>query len=189
MAGVQSVEAVAKAKANGVSFAWRQEEARAQTSVPSGLWPGSLDESTRGLSIWISERRLCKEQLIVHKCTSRFPSWVLSTFMPEWEWHALLRPDGPEEAWSGVAGSGSANPNVPKAASTCCGRYSRETVISQRNFGWPESRPRLYHVGVLKADGFLRAPGLQLLNQLRERVELDVTCLFTAPEEPMCLFP
>ena len=114
---------------------------------------------------------------------ARMPSWVLNTFMPEWEWRALLRPDGPEEAWSG------ADPDVPKAASTCCGRYSWEMVISQSNFGWPESRPRLYHVGVLKADGFLRAPGLQLLNQLREQVELDVTCLFTAPEERMCLFP
>ena len=120
--------------------------------------------------------------VIVHECTGGFLRWVLTRFLPEWDWHCLLK-NHPGQ-------------RLPEARTN--DSHQDAFLLSPDMFGWPLVRPRLFEVGTLRDTCFLAMP--ETINSEPERNEsnessfsdigqlfceckLDCGSLLVAPED------
>eukprot|EP00435_Cladocopium_sp_Y103_P054442 s335_g17.t1 len=121
---------------------------------------------------------LPREAVIVHECTGGFLRWVLTTYLPEWDWHCLVK-DG--------------SSSVPSARVNDTDTDS--FLLSPHMVGWPLNRPRLFEVGTLRGTCFLEpcetdpcseAPGesaFAAIGELFQTCKLDCSALMVAHED------
>lgn len=162
-----------------------------------GAKAGLLGKSASSLALWLAERWHCEEdwcdsfvsysnrvfhvftsvfwqEVIVHECTGGFLRFLLTTYLPQYEWHQMLRVEGDD----GV--------KVPCAAKD--DMVTDPWLLSPVNVGWPMHRPRLYSIGLLKSKCYfepvgasISTSGMQRMVHLFEKPALPCSCFFSAP--------
>ena len=116
---------------------------------------GLLGNSSLPLAIWVAERILCEEDVIVHECSPRFCISVFAKYLSNYSIHQAHHGDD----------------------------VNRPYFLSQRCFGWPCHRPRSYVIMTKNASCGLCNEGVQLVFQLFRQPQLSVADLFCAPQD------
>lgn len=116
------------------------------------------------------------QDVVVHECTSQFLRFLLEMWLPEYEWHMLIKPS------CGKMGRG-LDP-IGEINST-----EKAWLLSPHQFGWPMSRPRLFTVGIKKESVKLNSSwcqgssGLEKMRYLFVKPNMNSSCFFCAPSE------
>ena len=119
------------------------------------------------------------EDVIAHECTGGFLRWVLTRFLPQWDWHCLVKDDT----------------SLPSARIN--DTDSDAFLLSRDMFGWPLNRARLFEVGTLRETCRLAVPasvtsrhtdianlsGYSIISELFEPCNLDCATLLVAPSD------
>ena len=121
----------------------------------------------------------CAQAVIVHECTGGFLRWVLTTFLPEWDWHCLVK-------------DGSSPVPSAKVNDTDTDAF----LLSPHMVGWPLNRPRLFEVGTLRGTCYLEPPceadscsevpgesGFAAIGELFQPCKLDCSALMVAHQD------
>lgn len=116
-----------------------------------------------------------RQAVVVHECTAGFMKWILLKYLPQYQWHTLIKVTDPASGKKVMYGA------IDDATTDAY-------LLNPGQFGWPLNRPRLFSVGTLTSKCFLQPKpngesGLSNIGSLFVPCRLDCRSLFVAPKD------
>lgn len=116
-----------------------------------------------------------QQDVILHECTGAFLKWILERYLPQYDWHFLIKHPRDSRGADPLSMIGDAE--------------SRSWLLSPQQVGWPMNRPRLFTLGLRKGrctldtTGCQGTSGYERIKFLFQKPGLDCSCFFVAPTE------